>query len=200
MIKCSVNTYPLAPDIAANNMTYSHLTDQQNSMAFNLTNCRNSLTSQAASRYSDNFQSFYYRDLTESFTRLALSQLAYCNSAVLFFEILQNRLVSKICKLADASASLHQYSLDSHHLFPLLTLTRSVKTSYLSQYLQSLLWTSDILRKTFKHLITFIILTRSHNQPHATLQILRHTRLATGTNSWLKNRDTGRIASPGNVT
>ena len=94
---------------------------------------------------------------------------------------LQNRLVSKICKLADASASLLQSQFDTHHLFPLLTLTRSVKTSYLSQYLQTLTQTIDILLKHFNHIITFIIAKPAHIQLRPTLQILRHTRLATGT-------------------
>ena len=130
-----------------------------------------------------------------------------CPSAACIFKFsgfvfwnIQNRLMGKICKLADASASLLQSQFNFHHLFSLLTLTRSVKTSYLSQYLQTLTLTSDITLKHFNHLINFIIVTRSHKQPHPTWQILRHTRLATGTNPRLKKRDTGRIASPGNVT
>ena len=113
---------------------------------------------------------------------------------------IQNRLVSKICKLADASASLLQSQFDTHHLFPLLTLTRSVKTSYLSQYLQTLTQTIDKLIIPYNNLKPCIIQRRSHGQPHPTWQILRHTRLATGTISWLKNRDNSRIAEPGNVT
>ena len=113
---------------------------------------------------------------------------------------LQNRLVSKICKLADASASLLQSQFDTHHLFPLLTLTRSFKTSYLSQYLQTLTQTIDKLIIPYNNLKPCIIQRRSHGQPHPTWQILRHTRLATGTISWLKNRDNSRIAEPGNVT
>ena len=78
-------------------------------------------------------------------------------------------------------------------------ITRSVGVSYLSRYLQVLTLTDDITLKHYKHLKPFIIVTRYLSQPHPTLQITRHTRLATGTNSWLKNRDAGRIASPGNV-
>jgi len=40
--------------------------------------------------------------------------------------------------------------------------------------------TSDISLKEYKHLIPFIIVTRSLSQPHPTLQILRHTSLLPG--------------------
>ena len=96
-----------------------------------------------------------------------------------------------------------QVTLPAYHdtvAIVLHALTRSVGVSYLSQYLQHLLWTGDILLKYFNHLITFIITKPAHIQLRPTLQILRHTRLATGTFSWLKNRDTGRVAEPGNVT
>jgi len=138
-------------------------------------------TAQASLIVGDNSQSFIYHDLTGSLSRLAPAQLAYLKFSGFVFWNIQNRLVSKICKLADASASLHQSQFNSHHLFPLLTLTRSVKTSYLSQYLQHPTLTSDILLKYFDHLITFIIAKPAHKQLRPTLQILRHTHLATGT-------------------
>jgi hypothetical protein len=59
--------------------------------------------------------------------------------------------------------------------------------------LQHLIWTSDILLKTYIHLITFIIVTRSHKQPHPTLQIPRHTRLAPGQFPGLSGQLTGRL-------
>jgi len=80
------------------------------------------------------------------------------------------------------------------------TLTRSVGVSYLSRYLRALTLTSDILLKHYDHLLTFIIVTRSHKHPHPTWQITRHTQLATGTNPRLKKQDNGRTASLGNVT
>ena len=156
-------------------------------------------TSQAPFFAMDNSQSFKYHDLTETFNRLAPALLAYCNSRFCFLK-LTKPVGEHNLQVANAHASLHQSQFNFHHLFSLLTLTRSVKISYLSQYLQHPTLTSDILLKHYNHLITFIIETRSHSQPHPTWQILRHTRLATRTISWLKNRDTGRIASPGNVT
>ena len=59
--------------------------------------------------------------------------------------------------------------------------------------------TSDISLKEYKHLIPFIIVTRSLSQPHPTLQILRHTCLATGTISRLKNQDIWPDTASGNV-
>jgi len=59
-------------------------------------------------------------------------------------------------------------------------LTRSVVVICLSQYLQHLIWTVKEMLKNHKHLIPFIIITRSRNQPHPTLQILRHTGLLPG--------------------
>jgi hypothetical protein len=44
-------------------------------------------TSQAPFLSDDNLQSLIYHDLTRSLYRLAPAQLAYLNSAVLFFEI-----------------------------------------------------------------------------------------------------------------
>jgi hypothetical protein len=44
-------------------------------------------TSQAPFLSGDNLQSLIYHDLTRSIYRLAPAQLAYLNSAVLFFEI-----------------------------------------------------------------------------------------------------------------
>jgi len=79
-------------------------------------------------------------------------------------------------------------------------LTRSVGVSYLSQYLQHLLWTSDILHLRFNHSKPFVIVTRYLSQPHPTLQILRHTRLATGTNPRPIGTIDRPVASPGNVT
>ena len=79
-------------------------------------------------------------------------------------------------------------------------LTRSVVVSYLSWYLQHPTLTSDIVLKYFNHLKPFIIVTRYLGQPHPTLQIPRHTCLATGTNPLPTNGTVGRIASPGNVT
>ena len=60
-------------------------------------------------------------------------------------------------------------------------LTLSVGVICLSQYLQTLIWTVKYMLKNHKHLIPFVIVTRYLNQPHPTLQILRHTCLATGT-------------------
>jgi len=60
-------------------------------------------------------------------------------------------------------------------------LTRSVGVICLSQYLQTLIWTVKYMLKNHKHLIPFVIVTRYLNQPHPTLQILRHTRWPTGT-------------------
>ena len=156
-------------------------------------------TAQAFIISGDNTQSFIYHDLTGSLSRLALTLLAYCNSRFCFLKYTKP-VGEHNLQVANASASLLQTQFNIQHLFPLLTLTRSVKISYLSQYLQTLTLTSDILLKHFNHLITFIILTRSHKQPHPTWQILRHTRLATGTIPRLKKGDTGRIAAPGNVT
>jgi len=156
-------------------------------------------TSQAPLFVGDNSQPFKFHDLTESFKRLALSLLAYCNSRFCFLKYTKP-VGERNLQVANAHSSLHQSQFNFHHLFSLLTLTRSVKISYLSQYLQTLTLTSDILQKHYNHLIPFIILTRSHKQPHPTWQILRHTRLATGTIPRLKKRDTGRIAAPGNVT
>jgi hypothetical protein len=80
-------------------------------------------------------------------------------------------------------------------------ITRSVGVSYLSQYLQHLIWTSDISLKECKHLIPFIIVTQYLNQPHPTLQILRHTRLAIpGLFPCKKTGSPAGWASPGNVT
>ena len=128
----------------------------------------------------DNAQPSKYNDLTGSLTRLALALFAYCNSRFCFLK-LTKPVGEHNLQVANAHASLLQSQFNTRDSFPLLTLTRSVKTSYLSQYLQTLTLTSDILLNNFKHLITFIILTRSHKQPHPTWQILRHTRLATGT-------------------
>ena len=70
----------------------------------------------------------------------------------------------------------------SHDTWPIAkhVLTRSIWLRNLSRYLQHLIWTSDILLKTYIHLITFIIVKRTLKQPHPTLQIPRHTRLAPG--------------------
>ena len=156
-------------------------------------------TAQAPFLSGDNSQPFKFHDLTESFKRLALSLLAYCNSRFCFLKYTKP-VGERNLQVANAHSSLHQSQFNFHHLFSLLTLTRSVKISYLSQYLQTLTLTSDILLDLFNHLITFIIVKPAHIQLRPTLQILRHTRLATGTIPRLKNRDTGRIAAPGNVT
>jgi hypothetical protein len=137
-------------------------------------------TSQASLIVPDNSQSFIYHDLTGSLYRLALTQLAYLNSRFCFLK-LTKPVGEQNLQASSATASLLQSQFNTRDSFPLLTLTRSVKTSYLSQYLQTLTLTSDILLNNFNHLITFIILKRSHKQPHPTWQILRHTRLATGT-------------------
>jgi hypothetical protein len=60
-------------------------------------------------------------------------------------------------------------------------LTRSVVVINLSRYLQTLTLTGYQMLKHYNHLITNIIVTRYINQPHATLQIPRHTRRPTGT-------------------
>ena len=52
-----------------------------------LTNRKPAAASQAPLFVGDNVQPFKYHDLTESSKRLAPAQLAYLNSAVLFFEI-----------------------------------------------------------------------------------------------------------------
>ena len=85
----------------------------------------------------------------------------------------------------------------SHDTWPIAkhVLTRSVVVINLSRYLQHLIWTSDILLKSFNHLITFIILTRSHKQPHPTLQIMRHTSFLPGQFPGLTGHMTGRLAA-----
>ena len=73
------------------------------------------------------------------------------------------------------------------------TLTRSVVVSYLSQYLQHLLRTSDILNYRFNHSKPFVIVTRYLSQPHPTLQIPRHTCLAPGQFPGLTGQVPGRL-------
>jgi hypothetical protein len=104
---------------------------------YNLTVRKPAEASQAPFLSSDNSQSFIYHDLTGSLYRLALAQLAYLNSAVLFLKFTKP-VGEQNLQAATTSASLLQYQFDPLLLFPLLTLTRSVKTSYLSQYLQTL--------------------------------------------------------------
>ena len=78
-------------------------------------------------------------------------------------------------------------------------LTRSVVVINLSRYLQTLTLTGYKKLKHYKHLITNIFVTRYLNQPHATLQIPRHTRRPTGIAPWsLPGQSTGWIA-PVNV-
>ena len=136
--------------------------------------------SQAPFFLRDKLQPSKYHDLTRFLYRLAPSQLAYLNSRFCFLK-LTKPVGEQNLQASTAAASLVTSQLDTPHSFPLLTLTRSVKTSYLSQYLQHPTWTGDILLKYFNHLITFIIVKPAHIQLRPTLQILRHTRLATGT-------------------
>ena len=136
--------------------------------------------SQAPLFVGDNVQPSKYNDLTRSFYRLALTLFAYCNSRFCFLK-LTKPVGEHNLQTVTAAASLLQSQFNTHDSFPLLTLTRSVKISYLSQYLQLPTLTGDILLKTYNHLITFIILKPAHIQLRPTLQILRHTRLATGT-------------------
>jgi hypothetical protein len=140
-----------------------------------------------------------YNDLTRFFYRLAPSLLAYLNSRFCFLKFTKP-VGEQNLQASDAAASLIQSQFNLPHSFPLLSLTRSVGVSYLSQYLQHLTWTGDILLKYFNHLITFIITKPSHTQLRPTLQILRHTRLATGTNPRPIGTIDRPVASPGNVT
>ena len=157
---------------------------------YNLTVRKPADTAQAPFFSGDNAQPFKYHDLTESSKRLAPALLAYLNSRFCFLKVTKP-VGEQNLQAATAAASLLQSQLDTHHLFPLLTLTRSVKTSYLSQYLQTLTLISDIMLKHFNHLITFIIVKPAHVQLRPTLQILRHTRLATGT---IPCQQTGQLA------
>jgi hypothetical protein len=77
-------------------------------------------------------------------------------------------------------------------------LTRSIGVICLSQYLQHLLWTRDILHLHFNHPKPFIIVTRSLSQPHTTLQILRHTSLLPGQFPANK-RDSRPVSCAGNA-
>ena len=156
-------------------------------------------TAQAPFFSGDNAQPSKYNDLTRFFSRLAPALLAYLNSRFCFLKFTKP-VGEQNLQAADAAASLLQSQFNIPDSFPLLSLTRSVGVSYLSQYLQLPTWTCDILLKYFNHLITFIITKPAHIQLRPTLQILRHTRLATGTIPGLKKQDTGRIAEPGNVT
>jgi hypothetical protein len=93
--------------------------------------------SQAPFFAMDNSQSFKYHDLTGSLNRLALALFAYCNSRFCFLK--DTKPVGEHnLQTSDASASLLQSQFNTPDSFPLLTLTRSVKISYLSQYLQTL--------------------------------------------------------------
>jgi hypothetical protein len=107
--------------------------------------------SQAFILSSDNSLSFIYHDLTGSLSRLALAQLAYLNSRFCFMK-LTKPVGEQNLQASSAAASLLQSQFNTRDSFPLLTLTRSVKISYLSQYLQTLTLTSDILLNHFKHL------------------------------------------------
>ena len=147
---------------------------------YKLTSRKPTDASQAPLFAGDNAQPSRYNDLTRFFYRLALALLAYCNSRFCFLK-LTKPVGEHNLQVANAHASLLQSQFNFHHLFSLLTLTRSVKISYLSQYLQHPTLTGDIPLKYFNHLITFIILKPTHVQLRPTLQILRHTRLATGT-------------------
>ena len=98
---------------------------------------------------------------------------------------------------------ISQVTLTAYHdtvAMVLHALTRSVGVSYLSQYLQHPTLTGDIPLKYFNHLITFVIVKPAHIQLRPTLQILRHTRLATGTNPRPIGTIDRPVASPGNVT
>ena len=78
-------------------------------------------------------------------------------------------------------------------------LTRSVGVICLSRYLQHLTMTGYKTLKNHIHLITFIIVTRSLNQPHPTLQIPRHTRRPTGTLPYSTTGTINRWIAPGNA-
>ena len=166
---------------------------------YNLTVRKPADTSQAFKISSDNSQSFIYHDLTGSLSRLALAQLAYLNSAVLFLKFTKP-VGEQNLQASSAAASLLQSQFNTPDSFPLLSLTRSVGVSYLSRYLRALTLTSDILLKHYDHLLTFITVTRSHKQPHPTWQITRHTQLATGTNPRPIGTIDRPVASPGIVT
>ena len=81
----------------------------------------------------------------------------------------------------------------------LRALTRSIGVICLSQYLQHLIWTVWLMLKNHKHLIPFIIVTGSLNQPHPTLQILRHTGLPPG-QLHANKRDNWPVSCAGNTT
>ena len=155
--------------------------------------------SQAPFFSGDNVTPFKYNDLTRFFYRLAPSLLAYLNSRFCFLKYTKP-VGEQNLQAADASASLLQSQFNIPDSFPLLSLTRSVGVSYLSRYLRALTLTSDILLKHYNHVLTFIIETRSHKQPHPTWQITRHTQLATGTNPRPIGTIDRPVASPGNVT
>ena len=77
--------------------------------------------SQAPSFQGDNAQPFKYHDLTESSKRLAPALLAYLNSRFCFLKVTKP-VGEQNLQAATAAASLLQSQLDTHHLFPLLTL------------------------------------------------------------------------------
>ena len=156
-------------------------------------------TAQAPFFSCDNAQPSKYNDLTRFFYRLAPALLAYLNSRFCLLKFTKP-VGEQNLQASDASASLIQSQFNLPHSFPLLSLTRSVGVSYLSQYLQHPTLTGDILLKYFNHLITFIITKPAHIQLRPTLQILRHTRLATGTNPRPIGTIDRPVASPGNVT
>jgi len=81
----------------------------------------------------------------------------------------------------------------------LQALTRSVVVINLLRYLQTLTLTGYQKLKHYKHLITNIIVTRYLNQPHATLQIPRHTSAAHRDKSMLTTGTINRWIAPGNV-
>ena len=156
-------------------------------------------TAQAPFLSGDKAQPSKYNDLTRFFYRLAPALLAYLNSRFCFLKDTKP-VGEQNLQAADAAASLLQSQFNSPDSFPLLSLTRSVGVSYLSQYLQHPTLTGDIPLKYFNHLRTFIITKPAHIQLRPTLQILRHTRLATGTNPRPIGTNDRPVSCAGNKT
>jgi hypothetical protein len=130
----------------------------------------------------------------------------YCNKCYIFNPLAFEMQMVRICS-PNETLSIHLHKESSgdnsatHDTVSMMqhVLTRSVGVICLSRYLQHLTLTGYKKLKHYKHLITCIIVTRSQNQPHPTLQIPRHTRRPTGTLSLLTTGTINRWSAPGNA-